>query len=147
MGRLWQSVDKDGKIYNLYYNALGSVERESYIKVNETLSDRQYQYANPYGADFVFDVRGNYTATTQSYNAYLNEIVRNTYSKTGKLISHLDDFKNDVTNGGNIYFNPYERYTYDALGNITTALYGCAESESQLVYGIPTYYEYDKNGF
>ena len=145
MGRLWQTVDKDGKIYNPYYNALDSLERENHIKVNEALTDRQYQYANPHGADFVFAARGVYNAATQDYTVYLNEIVSNTYSRTGKLISHLDDFKADVTNGGSIYFTPYESYIYDVMGNITTAKYGCVAPDGMSIYGTPTYYEYDKN--
>lgn len=142
-GLLNQRIDKDGKIYNVEYNALGYIDRQSYIIKHSTLSDRQYIHTSPHGNGSI-NMIAEYNNDENTYYAYEDEKDSKNYTYTGKLQSNTKRY-NYSTGVNGLQYVTHLRYTYDSIGNRISATYGCADDDNQLVHGLTTHYEYNRN--
>lgn len=142
-GLLSQRIDKDGKIYNVEYNSLGNIDRQSYIIEYGTLTDRQYSYTDPYG-DGSINIIAQYNEDNDAYDAYMDEIASISHSQTGKLLFSTNEYYYSTGVSG-LQYIPHIQYNYDSTGNKTSATYGCADNANRLIHGLTTHYEYNKN--
>ncbi len=143
-GQLTQSSDKDNKFKYTEYNELGVPDLSTYVKPNELMTARNYNITTPYGATKVFDLRAIYDEDNAGYGVYDNHTASYSYSQTGKLLSQINEYSYNTGVSG-ISFMPYIRYTYDANGNVLSAMHGCIDDVNETVWAATTYYEYDRN--
>jgi len=144
LGQLVQSTDKDSKFYSASYNELGVQDAQTLVKPNITMTSRHSLQTNPYGTNVVFDYKGVYVADVGNYGVYDIQNSEYSYSPRGKLLSQINSYGYNTGVEG-ISFVPYSRYTYDSIGNITSAMHGTVDDENQAIWAATTFYEYDKN--
>ena len=144
LGQLVRYWDKDDKLYNASYNELGVQDTMTKVIDEGTITSRHYSYKNPYGANAVYDARGEYDDTSGNYLIQMKEIGSYAYSPTGKLLEQKELY-NQSTFVNGVYFEPYMDYSYDTNGNVLSVYSGLYDETNSVIWGFATNYEYDKN--
>jgi len=143
LGQPEELIDKDGRVTQLEYNNSGNNDAELKVNPNVSVSGKNYSYTTPFGASEIYEIEGKYNSSNNAYSARLSEEQYVSYSPTGKLLEKTNRYT--TATGINVPFKPTSQYSYDALGNITLAFYGCVYETTNNPYGFAVYYEYDKN--
>jgi RHS repeat-associated protein len=144
LGQLVRYWDKDNKFFSATYNELGVQDTANKVIEEGTITSRHYSHQNPYGANAVYDIRGEYVETGGNYQVHLNEIGVYDYSPTGKLLGQKELYTQS-TGANGVYFEPYMDYSYDTNGNILSAKSGLCDETIKVFFGFTANYEYDKN--
>ena len=144
LGQLEQMQDKNGRLHNSEYNAAGVCDRNYIVDTDSELSDEQYQYLTPFGASMTIKINASYNPETQKYSGSFSEVRDTSYSPTGKMLTDKSKYYY-ATGTENVFFQPQIGYTYDSMGNVTSATYSCVDDVNQRKYTLGAYWEYDKN--
>lgn len=144
LGQLEQMQDKNGRLHNSEYNAAGVCDRNYIVDTDSELSDEQYQYLTPFGASMTIKTNASYNPETQKYSGSFSEVRDTSYSPTGKMLTDKSKYYY-ATGTENVFFQPQIGYTYDSMGNVTSATYSCIDDVNQRKYTLGAYWEYDKN--